>query len=343
MKIRTSTELDYEDVLLLPKRSTLSSRSEVVLERDFKTPWGVMRFCPIIAANMYNTGSIEMGLKLAQYNFGVAYHKFIDKNEFCHSNEISSSNFFTIGMKESELTDIQDFFNNKVCGWLPQNICVDVANGYQESFVDFIKLVRKELPNAFIMAGNVVTGSMTEQLIIAGANVVKVGIGSGGMCTTRLVAGVGRAQFSAVLECADAAHGLNGYICADGGIKTIGDISKAFGANADMVMVGSLFMGYEENDGDWIYKCDEKSLIDIKHQLKCFGMSSKEAQEQFNGGIADYRASEGDCYYIDYKGSITSICKEIRGGIASACTYIGARSIKDIGKCAEFTIVNRRK
>ena len=341
MRIRLNPELDYEDVLLLPKRSTLSSRSEVILEKEFKTPYGTMNFCPVLAANMYNTGSLRMGEILDKYNMGIVYHKFIEN----YQNHIVKNGFFSIGMKDDDIDKLESYQNSSYYyGVL--NICIDVANGYQESFVDFVKLVRSKFPKAFIMAGNVVTGSMTEQLILAGANIVKVGIGSGGLCLTRLVSGVGRAQLTAVSECADAAHGLDGYICADGGIKHIGDISKAFCANADMVMVGSMFMGYDENDGEWKYESEylfPTDPKDIKISLKCFGMSSKEAQEQFNNGLAEYRASEGECKYIEYKGSVESLCKEIRGGIASTCTYIGARSIKDMGKCAEFTIVKRLK
>lgn len=342
MRIRESIELDYDDVLLMPKHSTLSSRSEVQLERTFKTPYGSIAFCPVLAANMYNTGSLAMGIELAKYSLGIAYHKFIlEQNERIDVRiQVRPASFFSIGMKDKDLSmlevyrDITYYRDNF-------NICIDVANGHQEYFVDFVKKVRTLYPQAFIMAGNVVTGSMTEQLILAGANIVKVGIGPGSYCTTRLVAGVGRPQFSAIVECADAAHGMNGYICADGGIKQVGDIAKAFGANADMVMIGGLFMGYQENDGQRGIVPDGE--YGGKHTIQSFGMSSREAQDQFNGGLADYRAAEGEAKWIELKGSVQERCQEIRGGLASACTYIGASSIKDMGKCAEFVRVNRIK
>ncbi len=345
MKIRESIELDYDDVLLMPKHSTLTSRSEVNLLRSFKAPYGAIEFCPVLAANMYNTGTLAMGAELAKHNLGIAYHKFIlDKtqNPYSAFQKISPYSFFTIGMKDKDLS-LLDEYRSLTYYLAAFNICIDVANGHQESFVDFVKKVRDLYPSAFIMAGNVVTGSMTEQLILAGANIVKVGIGPGSMCTSRLVAGCGRPQLSTVIECADAAHGMNGYICADGGIKQVGDIAKAFGANADMVMIGGLFMGYEENDGEWTYRYNSLISDDEKCQLKAFGMSSREAQEQFNGGLSDYRAAEGECRWISYKGKVEDLAKEIRGGLASACTYIGASSIKDMGKCAEFVRVNRIK
>lgn len=338
MRLHNEIELDYDDVLMLPKHSTLISRNEVSLLRKFKTPYGEMEFLPVLAANMYNTGSLAMGNTLDKFNMGIAYHKFIEHK----SNEIVRNSFFSIGMKDKDLLSLEDYMNISYYNQV-YNICIDVANGHQESFPEFVKTVRNKYPGAFIMAGNVVTGSMTEQLILAGADIVKVGIGPGSLCKTRLITGCGRPQFSAITECADAAHGMNKYICADGGIKNVGDIAKAFGGNADMVMVGGLFMGYEENDGEWTTRYDSFISDYVKCQLKCFGMSSKEAQEQFNGGLADYRASEGECQLIDYKGSVNEFCKEIRGGLASACTYIGARSIKDMGKCAEFVRVNRIK
>jgi GMP reductase len=336
MIIRENVELDYQDVLLLPQRSKLSSRSEVDLNRTYNTPYGKMHFCGVLAANMYSTGSLEMGKALDRHQMGIAYHKFIKTD----SANVVKNSFFSIGMKDRDFALLEDYAN---ISYKSLNICIDVANGYQESFIDFVKEVRKRYPEAFIMAGNVVTESVTEQLILAGANVVKVGIGPGSLCKSRMIAGIGRPQFTTVCSCAAAAHHLGGYVCADGGITCVGDICKAFGGGADFVMVGGLFMGYEENDGEWKPQWDTLGRLQPKGQIQCFGMSSKEAQDQFNGGLTDYRASEGECRWISNKGPVSELCKEIRGGLASCCTYIGAKSLKDLPKCAEFVRVNRIK
>ncbi len=146
-------------------------------------------------------------------------------------------------------------------------VCIDVANGYTESFVGFVAKFREAYPRITVMAGNVVTGEMTEELILSGADIVKVGIGPGSVCTTRSMTGVGYPQLSAVIECADAAHGLGGRICADGGCTTPGDVAKAFGGGADFVMLGGMLAGHDECAGDVVEQDGRQVQALLRHEF----------------------------------------------------------------------------
>ena len=214
-------------------------------------------------------------------------------------------------------------------------VCIDVANGYTESFVRFVAKIREKYPQLVIMAGNVVTGEMTEELILSGADIVKVGIGPGSVCTTRKLTGVGYPQLSAILECADAAHGLEGHICADGGCATPGDIAKAFGGGADFVMLGGMFAGHDESGGDVVERDGQKFR-------RFYGMSSKQAMDKYAGGVADYRAAEGKEVLIPYRGPVAATAQEILGGVRSACTYVGARRLRELSKRTTFIRVSQQ-
>ena len=214
-------------------------------------------------------------------------------------------------------------------------ICIDVANGYSENFSKFVSEVRKKHPTKTIIAGNVVTADMTQELVLSGADIVKVGIGPGSVCTTRIQTGVGYPQLSAVLECADAAHGLGAHIIADGGCTSPGDVAKGFGAGADFVMLGGMLAGHKEGGGE-IIKDNEKSYIEF------YGSSSEEANEKHYGGLADYRSSEGKKVRIEYRSSLDKTVKDILGGIRSSCTYVGAPTLKQLSKCTTFVRVNNQ-
>ena len=214
-------------------------------------------------------------------------------------------------------------------------LCIDVANGYTEIFVDFVSKIREEFPHLAIMAGNVVTGDMTEELILAGADIVKVGIGPGSVCTTRKMTGVGYPQLSAIIECADAAHGLGGLICSDGGCTRPGDIAKAFGGGADFVMLGGMLAGHNESGGEVIEK-------DGKIYRSFYGMSSKSAMDKYSGGVAKYRAAEGKTVYLEDRGPVADTVQEILGGVRSACTYVGARRLKELTKRTTFVRVTQQ-
>ncbi|KAK9744621.1 IMP dehydrogenase / GMP reductase domain [Popillia japonica] len=178
-------------------------------------------------------------------------------------------------------------------------------------------------------AGNVVTGEMVEELILSGADIIKVGIGPGSVCTTRIKTGVGYPQLSAVIECADAAHGLQGHIISDGGCTCAGDVAKAFGAGADFVMAGGMFAGHDECDGEVIEKNGKKYKL-------FYGMSSKTAMQKHSGGVAEYRSSEGKTVEVVYKGDVESTVLDILGGLRSACTYTGAGKLKELPRRATF-------
>ena len=336
MKISEDTKLDFSDVLIRPKRSNISSRSQVELNRVFKFPHSnrELNCVPIMAANMDTTGSISMNKVLSGYDCITCLHKYYKVEKLLdHFKFTRQYAFYSMGISEidiEKLTSVYDKLQKK------PNLCIDVANGYNEKFVSTIKKIREWYPDIIIMAGNVVTPEMTEELIFhGGVDIVKIGIGSGSVCTTRLKTGIGYPQLSAVIECADAAHSVGGHICSDGGCTTPADVSKAFCANSDFVMLGSMFAGTDCCDGDWIY--DENKE---KHSLKFYGMSSKQAMDKHSGGVANYKTSEGKCVTIPYKGKTSHTIQDILGGLRSCCTYIGAKTLKDMGKNTTFIKVN---
>ena len=175
---------------------------------------------------------------------------------------------------------------------------------------------------------------MTEALILAGADIVKVGIGPGSVCTTRKVAGVGYPQLSAIAECSDAAHGLNGHVKSDGGCSSPGDVSKAFAAGADFVMLGGMLAGHDESGGELIEGDDGEEYKSF------YGMSSAKAMETHYGEVAKHRAPEGKEVRVPYRGPLEVTIQSILGGLRSACSYVGARRIKDLPKCTTFIRVS---
>ena len=318
MRIVDDVKLDFSDVLIRPKRSTLESRKNANLERTFRfknsnQSWtGV----PIIAANMDHTGTWPMNKALVEFGMLTAICKF------WHYIPLKNA-IKTIGL-DANLDEIE--YDLK---W----ICLDVANGYTERFMDFVKKMRQHeaTKNSIIIAGNVCTPEATEEIILAGADIVKIGIGPGSVCTTRKITGVGFPQLSATIECADAAHGLGGHIITDGGCQVPGDIAKSFGAGADFVMLGGMFAGHDECEGEV-----ENGYMSF------YGMSSEDAQLKHYGKKASHRASEGKKVYIEHKGSVRTTVEEILGGLRSACTYAGAKTLKDLPKCTTFVKVNRQ-
>lgn len=363
-KIINELKLDFDDVLIRPKRSTLNSRSEVDLIRTFTFAHSSRQLScvPIMVANMDTVGTIDMALSLTEHKAITCLHKHYDIdnliNFYCNNSNNKNLVFYSTGTSKKDIEKLENTFNTiKISGGEYPNVCLDVANGYTEQFVKTSAHIRKLFPEVIIMAGNVVTPEMTEELIIHGkVDIVKVGIGSGSVCTTRLKTGVGYPQLSAVMECSDAAHGLGGHICSDGGCKVVGDIAKAIGGNSDFVMLGGFMAGAEECEGDWQYEyySDAGSsapgfwqtldpgydTLKRKVSLKYYGMSSQNAMDKHHNGVAKYRTAEGKCVEVPYKGTATEILQDIYGGLRSACTYIGANNIKDFGKKTTFIQVN---
>jgi GMP reductase len=338
MRIEEDLKLDFKDVLIRPKRSTLTSRSEVDISRDysFRNSGGKYRGIPIIAANMDTVGTVEMARALAGLGLATALHKHYDEaglTDFFASLPAQAAVFYSLGITTADYDKFRRVKN--AAGDAIAYVCVDVANGYTKSFVDFIRKVRDAYPKVTLMAGNVVTGEMTEELILLGVDIVKVGIGPGSVCTTRKVAGVGYPQLSAIIECGDAAHGLGGLICSDGGCTSPGDLAKAFGGGADFIMLGGMLAGHDECKG-------EIEEHDGERKLRFYGMSSRTAMKKYSGGVANYRASEGKEVLVDYRGPVEGTVHEILGGVRSACTYVGARRLKELSKRTTFIRVARQ-
>uniref|UniRef100_A0A8C3SAW3 GMP reductase n=2 Tax=Chelydra serpentina TaxID=8475 RepID=A0A8C3SAW3_CHESE len=334
--IDNNIKLDFKDVLLRPKRSTLKSRSEVDLLRSFtfRNSHQTYSGIPIIAANMDTVGTFEMAKVLCKFSLFTAIHKHYELEEWkefaaqepdCLQHLAASS-----GTGPSDFEQLE-----KILEALPQvrYICLDVANGYSEHFVQFLRDVRKRFPDHTIMAGNVVTGEMVEELILSGADIIKVGIGPGSVCTTRKKTGVGYPQLSAVLECADAAHGLNGHIISDGGCSCPGDVAKAFGAGADFVMLGGMLAGHTESGGELIERGGKKYKL-------FYGMSSDVAMKKYAGGVAEYRASEGRAVEVPFRGAVEHTLRDVLGGLRSTCTYVGAAKLKELSRRTTFIRVS---
>ena len=360
MRIDQDVKLDYKDVLIRPKRSTLKSRSQVRLDRKFTFRHSKHDYegVPIMASNMDGVGTFEMADKLAEGSIFTCLVKTYSQEEIAL--------YFTEGIKErtenvamSIGTSWEDFDKLSavvtMVGEELKYVCMDIANGYSDHFAQHVKKVRHAFPDLVIIAGNVVTGEMTEELILAGADIVKVGIGPGSVCTTRIQTGVGYPQLSAVIECADAAHGLGGHIIADGGCTCPGDVAKAFAGGADFVMLGGMLAGHDEGGGEVIekfYKTGEwvkdvmtidtiertswSDKIERKKFVAFYGMSSDAANTKHFGGLKDYRSSEGREVLVPYRGEVAATVQDLLGGLRSTCTYAGALKLKQLSKCTTF-------
>ncbi len=333
MRIETELKLGFKDVMIRPKRSTLKSRSQVSLVRNFtfrnsQKEWtGV----PIIAANMDTVGTFEMAEALSKDQIITAIHKHYtieEWSDFLKDQPDSIYDYIALstGIGKSDEEKIQQIVDAhpKI-----NFLCIDVANGYSEHFVEFVRKMRSSFPDKTIIAGNVVTGEMVEELILSGADIVKVGIGPGSVCTTRIKTGVGYPQLSAIIECADAAHGLGGHIISDGGCKIPGDVAKAFGGGADFVMLGGMFAGHDESGGEIVEENGKKFRL-------FYGMSSQTAMDKHAGGVAEYRSSEGKTVKVSYKGAVADTVKDILGGVRSTCTYVGASRLRELSKRTTF-------
>ena len=337
MRIEEEIKLDYSDVLFRPKRSTLKSRKEVNLERTYKFKYSNNEWTgiPVIASNMDGVGELDIAKNLAKFKIMTALtkqHSLIEINNCNTIKEIFNYIALSCGTNQEGYEKLNNILKEYS---FFQFICIDIANGYSEHFSKFVSSVREKHPTKTIIAGNVVTADMTQELILSGADIVKVGTGPGSVCTTRMQTGVGYPQLSAVMECADAAHGLGAHMIADGGCTCPGDVAKAFGGGADFVMLGGLFAGHKEGGGKIIQKNNQE-------YVEFYGSSSEEANAKHYGGLNDYRSSEGKKVSIPYRGAINNTVKDILGGIRSSCTYVGAPTLKQLSKCTTFVRVQRQ-
>jgi len=356
MRIEREVKLDYSDVLFRPKRSTMGSRSEVDLTRTYAFRNSKQNYTgvPIMAANMDGVGTFAMAEALTNQGLFTCLVKSYSPSEVHswlnnHNNKLDLVNNFAVstGITEADSERVEETL--KLSRSI-KYVCIDVANGYSEKFIDYVARFRDRFPHVTIIAGNVVTPDVTEELILRGADIIKVGIGPGSVCTTRIKTGVGYPQLSAVIECADAAHGLGGHIIADGGCTCPGDVAKAFGAGSDFVMLGGMLAGCDEGGGEpetKIYTLpytgmDRKPVVELKGYVKFYGMSSTAAQDK-HGGRKNYRASEGRVVEVPYRGPIEPVVQDILGGVRSTCTYVGAKSLKELSKRTTFIQVNNGK
>ncbi|MGY2574329.1 GMP reductase [Vibrio sp. C8] len=340
MRIEQELKLGFKDVLFRPKRSTLKSRSQVNLTREFTFKHSGRQWSgvPVIAANMDSVGSFKMAEALAKHNVMTAIHKHYSVEQWAEFVQNAEAQTLRNVMVSTGTSD-NDFQKTKDIMAMSEElifICIDIANGYSEHLVDYVQKVREAFPSKVIVAGNVVTGDMVEELILAGADIVKVGIGPGSVCTTRVKTGVGYPQLSAIIECADAAHGLGGRIIGDGGCTCPGDVAKAFGGGADFVMLGGMLAGHEEADGELVEKNGET-------YMKFYGMSSKSAMDKHSGGVAGYRAAEGKTVLIPFRGPVENTIQDVLGGVRSTCTYVGAASLKELTKRTTFIRVQEQE
>jgi len=333
MRVEADIKLGFKDVLIRPKRSTLSSRAQVELERSFtflhsRREWTGI---PIIAANMDSVGTFAVAEVLARHHMLTAVHKHYRLEEWDAFFERQAEDITPWIMVSTGTADTDFKHLKQILEAHPrlQFICIDVANGYAESFVAFVSRVREAYPDKTIVAGNVVTGEMVEELLLSGADIVKVGIGPGSVCTTRLKTGVGYPQLSAVIECADSAHGLGGRIISDGGCICAGDVAKAFGGGADFVMLGGMFAGHDESGGELLERDGQTFKL-------FYGMSSSTAMEKHAGGVAEYRSSEGKVVEVPYRGPLEGTVRDVLGGLRSACTYVGAGALRELSKRTTF-------
>jgi GMP reductase len=340
MRIEDDVKLDFKDVLIRPKRSTLRSRNDVDVTRDFIFPHSGKTWTgfPLIAANMDVTGTFAMARALSKAGAMTALHKYYPADALIEFFEKQDQThiFYSMGIGAADREKFDHVSRKVAIG----KVCLDVANGYTETFCDFIKSMRDAHPDIVIMAGNVVTGDMAEALLLAGADVIKVGIGPGSVCTTRKVTGVGYPQLSAIIECADAAHGLKGQVCADGGCTVPGDVSKAYGAGADFVMLGGMLAGHEECEGE--IRTEMRGGKPVPVAMTFYGMSSDTAMSRYSGGVARYRASEGKTVEVPYRGKVEDTMQDIMGGVRSMMTYIGAVKLKEVPKRTTFIRVNNQ-
>lgn len=344
MRIVDDVKLDFCDVLICPKRSKAVSRAEVDLTRTYKffnstSTWTGL---PIIAANMM-TGTFAMAHALSKIGAMTALHKYYSVEQLVRFYEqcpdVAERTFYTLGISEDDFGKLKNVLDS---GVKIQHICLDAANAYSNSFIESVFKLRKLVGKVpVILAGNICTSDVCREILFAGADILKIGLGSGAACRTRMVSGIGYCQLSAVIECSDASHGTTsetggGLICSDGGCREPGDVVKAFAGGSDFTMLGGMLSATDPCEGDWVY--DEHGQ---KKSYKFFGMSSEEANDKFNGGLRDYRASEGACEYVPYKGPVEKVMQQITGGLRSACTYVGTNKLKDLSKCTTFIKVNR--
>ena len=330
-------KLNFKDVLIVPKSSKINSRKDVVLDTKILFPASGINWTgvPIMASNMDNVGTFEMGFALQNFHMANAVSKFYNKDAWVKSirNGLDLEfNFITFGLQEiSEIYEIISYILQKTNKNI-KTIVFDIPNGYIEKFSKIISEARKQFPDLGIIAGNVVTSEGVKQIMDSGADGVKVGIGSGGVCDTTETTGIGYPQLAAVIDCSIEVKKYGGFIVSDGGVKITGDISKAFAAGSGFVMLGSLLAAHKESMAPIIRK-------ENRNYRELYGMSSTQAMTKHYGGVADYRTSEGKSILVEDRGPVKYTLNKMLGALRSTCTYINAKNIGEIHKNSRFIIL----
>lgn len=307
--------LTFDDVLLVPQYSEIDSRSEI----DTSTKIGGLKLrVPIISANMDTITGVEMAEAMGQSGGAGILHRYQKADQVVSSlrllKEVGEPGIPSVGVQVDDKAKARTYRD------FTRHICVDVAHGDTKATMEMVDFLRNTLGYDTVIAGNVVTLEAAKRLEKAGANVIKVGVGPGSVCTTRSVTGHGYPQFSAIMEIA----GAGCYdVIADGGLKNSGDIVKALGAGAAAVMTGSLFAGCPETLGGTEYR----------------GMASPEAQIEFRGRISN-RMAEGVAVKVPVKSPVAVVMAELAGGVRSGFSYSGARNLQEFQECATFVKVS---
>lgn len=341
MIIEEDNKLDFSDVLLVPQKSDVRSRKDVSLTRTFSFKYSPVELSviPIISSNMLSVTTPEVAIEMNRFGMMSCIPKTMDW-------DIEAMNMIpSIG-----LTD--DF----VQGNYSPFVCLDAPHAHMKAVIDRTKELRDKCPEAVIIVGNVVTPEGTEDLVQAGADIIKAGVGSGSGCRTRIAAGVGYPQLTMVAGCSEVAHDLGAHVVSDGGCQVPGDLAKAFGAGADFVMLGGMLAGHLENSESCISCSGDGAIysLDRKSSSQCracegygrigafYGMSSERANKEFAGGLKNYRAAEGWEMRLPIKGPISDTLRDILGGLRSACSYVGARNLEELPSKAKFIRVNNQ-
>ncbi len=347
--IHDEIKLDYGNVLLVPgTRTNVTSRKLVNLNcrisfnHNEKT---VYEGIPIMAANMDGVGSFAMADALIRHRIFTCLAKMhSEENLIKFFSEDSLRRDYcaiTVGLRHMDREKFKSV--NQNAGPI-KFACLDVANGHTQRFVSFLEEFRSEFPEVVIIAGNVVTPEQTEILVKAGADLVKIGIGGGSVCETRIKTGVGYPQFSAVVECGHAAREAGAHIVADGGCTCPGDVAKALAAGSAFVMLGGMFAGHKEGGGRVVTRrfntgeiTDEgKAILQENKYVEFYGMSSQIANNKHFDGLQPWKTSEGREVLLPFKPSIDETVQDMLGGLRSACTYLGAGNLQDLPQAAKF-------
>lgn len=315
----------FDEVFIIPSKTDVNSRSNVNLNISYTTKISnqTIQGCPVIVANLDTTGSIQMAKQLYKHKMFVGLNKYLEFNkvkDFFKTNE-SEFSFYTIGLN-GDLDKVKELHETSF-----KYLMIDIANGYISDFLKFVEKTRKIFPKLIIIAGNVCTPEGVKYLVEAGADIVKCGIGQGGLCETSAKAGIGYPQFSVAQECGNYARKIGALAISDGGTKTPADICKSLAAGSHFVMCGSIFLGYDECDGEWT---NDKFL-------KAYGMSSKTANDKYNNGLKEYRTSEGvNEKLISHKGKVENLVLDIKGSLASCCSYTNSFNLQDLPYNSKF-------